>query len=162
TTVDPLGLKFKVEGDRSAFDSAIEYLKQDDEMKKIITALEKDKHTIVVSCNNNYDNSFNRWTMRIHWDPKAALLCTGVQKDGNFDFKNDNLEPAVALGHEIAHAEAYLNEEFSVYMKRVNTPDPIYDNAEERRVITGIEKHVAQTLKQCVRKNHGGIIYHVP
>ncbi|MDF6729984.1 RHS repeat-associated core domain-containing protein, partial [Escherichia coli] len=34
TTVDPLGLKFKVEGDRSAFDSAIEYLKQDDEMKK--------------------------------------------------------------------------------------------------------------------------------
>ncbi|MDO1801911.1 protein rhsD, partial [Escherichia coli] len=73
-----------------------------------------------------------------------------------------NLEPVVALGHEIAHAEAYLNEEFSVYMKRVNTPDPIYDNAEERRVITGIEKHVAQTLKQCVRKNHGGIIYHVP
>lgn len=93
--------------------------------------------------------------MRIHWDPKAALLCTGVQKDGNFDFKNDNLEPVVALGHEIAHAEAYLNEEFSVYMKRVNTPDPIYDNAEERRVITGIEKHVAQTLKQCVRKTTG-------
>ncbi|MEM0571866.1 RHS repeat-associated core domain-containing protein, partial [Salmonella enterica] len=158
--IDPLGLKFVIEGDRKDFDAAINYLKQDSEMKKIITEIEKsEKYTITVSCNSEHDNSYNAWTKRIHWDPKTAIYCDDTEEH-NFDFKNGTQVPAFSLGHEIAHAHEHMKHGYSAYIKRSKTPDSQYDDAEERRVITGPETHAAKTLKQCVRKNHGGINYH--
>ncbi|MBA3110798.1 RHS repeat protein, partial [Salmonella enterica] len=158
--IDPLGLKFLIEGDRKDFDAAINYLKQDSEMKKIITEIEKaEKYTITVSCNSEHDNSYNAWTTRIHWDPKTAIYCDDTERH-NFDFKNGTQVPAIPLGHEIAHAYGHMKHGYSAYIKRSKTLDSQYDNAEEMRVITGPETHAAKTLKQCVRKNHGGINYH--
>ena len=37
--------------------------------------------------------------------------------------------------------------------------DAKYDNAEERRVIEGSEKHAAHTLGEGVRHDHGGRTY---
>ena len=163
TMSDPLGLVFRVEGDRESFDSAIKYLKQDAEMNKIITALENDsKHTVVVSCNSEHDNSFNRLTMRIHWDPKSAIFCdSNAGLNGKFDFKNGTQVPAFGLGHEISHAHAFITEGYKDFVSRTRTPDPDYDDSEEKRVITGVETHAAKSLKQCVRKNHRGFSYHV-
>ncbi|EDS2852403.1 RHS repeat protein, partial [Salmonella enterica] len=155
--IDPRGLKFLVEGDRKDFDTAINFLKKDTEMARIITAIENNKKVIItVSCNNGKDNSFSPWTGRIHWDPHSALLCDENPKNGHYDFKNGTQVPALALGHEIAHAYAFSTETYKNYMTRTNAIDPIYDTAEEKRVITGAETHAAKSLKQCIRKNHGG------
>ncbi|EAM7545086.1 type IV secretion protein Rhs [Salmonella enterica] len=160
TGTDPLGLKFVVEGDRKDFDAAINYLKQDSEMKKMITEIENSgEDTITVSCNNKHNNSYNAWAARIHWDSKSALLCDDT-KESDFDFKNGTQVPALILGHEIAHAYHHMKNGYKEYIKTGNTPDSQYDDAEEKRVITGPETHAAKTLKQCVRKNHGGIPYH--
>lgn len=158
--IDPLGLKFVVVGDRKDFDTAVNYLKQDPVMRKMITEIEKsEKATITVSCNGQHDNSFNRLTERIHWDPKSALYCDDIETS-NFDFKNGSQVPALALGHEISHAYGYINSSYKDYVKMTSAPDSQYDTAEERRVITGPETHAAKTLKQCIRKNHRGISYH--
>jgi hypothetical protein len=42
-----------------------------------------------------------------------------------------------------------------------DTPDARYDNAEERRVITGSERHAARTLGESIRYDHGGTTYRV-
>ncbi|EKA2296085.1 RHS domain-containing protein, partial [Salmonella enterica] len=108
TGTDPLGLKFVVEGDRKDFDAAINYLKQDSEMKKMITEIENSgEDTITVSCNNKHNNSYNAWAARIHWDSKSALLCDDT-KESDFDFKNGTQVPALILGHEIAHAYHHM------------------------------------------------------
>jgi hypothetical protein len=39
--------------------------------------------------------------------------------------------------------------------------DRAYDDAEERRVITGVERHAARTLHEGVRRDHRGTLYTV-
>ncbi|EAO6614123.1 type IV secretion protein Rhs, partial [Salmonella enterica] len=130
TGTDPLGLKFVVEGDRKDFDAAINYLKQDSEMKKMITEIENSgEDTITVSCNNKHNNSYNAWAARIHWDSKSALLCDDT-KESDFDFKNGTQVPALILGHEIAHAYHHMKNGYKEYIKTGNTPDSQYDDAE--------------------------------
>ncbi len=40
-------------------------------------------------------------------------------------------------------------------------PDAAYDNREERRVVTGSERHAARALGESVRHDHDGTTYRV-
>ncbi|MDQ2662707.1 MAG: hypothetical protein M3Y18_01580 [Candidatus Eremiobacteraeota bacterium] len=83
----------------------------------------------------------------IYWDPSSALRTTrgGAQS------------PALALGHEAAHAVEAPREE-SLLASRA---DRQYDNAEERRVIGRSERHAAHALGEAARSDHAGSCYRV-
>jgi RHS repeat-associated protein len=65
--------------------------------------------------------------------------------------------PATTLEHEMDHTLSYLTDP-KAHEKRVKTPDKQYENAEERRVITGSEAKTAQANgefpKGYVRTDH--------
>jgi Effector protein len=95
-----------------------------------------------------YDNEN---TGQIPWNPTA-----GVQ-----DAKSGNKQnPAMVLFHEMDHAngayEKYKEEKangqettpFAAWGRMDRTPDPEFDNAEEKRVIRGNEAQVARDLNQ--------------
>lgn len=65
------------------------------------------------------------------------------------------MSPALALGHELAHADAYNYNSFT-FKLRVRIPDNQYDTAEEKRVITGPEASAAATLGEPRRFSHSG------
>jgi len=90
---------------------------------------------------------FNAASDVIVWDPRSALRTTNGGRQS----------PALALGHEIDHAVAprRLSRELAA------TPSKRYDDAEERRVITGSERHAAQALGEGVRYDHRGHPYRV-
>ncbi len=97
--------------------------------------------------NHRNDDSFDPATDTIEWDPHSALRTTSGGKQS----------PALGLGHEIDHAveapqtQARLNA-------RANRR---FDTAEERRVITGSERHAARTLEESARVDHAGRCYRV-
>ena len=90
----------------------------------------------------------------IYWDSRLA----NRTKDGIVR------SPATHLEHEMDHALDYLTDPVG-HNKRVNTPDKQYENAEERRVITGSEVKTAHANHEFhegyVRPDHdehgGGI-----
>ena len=65
---------------------------------------------------------------------------------------NARQSPALGLAHELDHAVANPR----TFDRLVARDDAAYDNAEERRVITGLERHVARTLHEGVRHDHRG------
>jgi hypothetical protein len=93
------------------------------------------------------DDRFDPNSNTISWDPYSALRTTngGAQS------------PALGLGHEIAHAVEAPAREARLSARAL----PRYDDAEERRVIRGSERHAAETLGEAVRYDHRGDTYRV-
>lgn len=86
----------------------------------------------------------------IRWNPYEGLSCgQGVV-----------LSPASILAHEADHAIDELTDS-KAHSDRRDTLDPWFDNAEERRVITGSEQKTATAngeirKGQVTRRNHEG------
>jgi hypothetical protein len=95
----------------------------------------------------------------IYWDSDRA-----VKGEWEFPLSAENQEeywisPATVLEHEFDHQMSSIKDPEG-YENRLKTEDKKYDNAEERRVITGSEKAQAEKngeiKKGQVRKSHGG------
>jgi hypothetical protein len=126
---------------------ATHYLARDSAMRAVIGAAQASSRTFTLRVNHHDDDSFDPNSDTINWDPGSALRTEqgGVQS------------PALGLGHEMAHAV----EDPRAEARLAAQPDPRYDSKEERRVITGAERHAAQTLGEAVRTDHSGTTFRV-
>ena len=128
-------------------DTALTYLAADPNERALIERLEQSAtpHHIVIDHHGN--DSYDPSTRTIRWDPHSALMTTS----------GGSQSPALGLGHEFDHAV----ENSRAYDRLAVRLDPAFDNAEERRVILGSERHAALTLGESVRWDHDGMIYRV-
>jgi hypothetical protein len=134
--------------DNSLYEEAKHYLSRDPVERRLFTHLEhahgREYH---LSVNHRNDDHFDPNDNEIAWDPYSALRTT----------RGGHQSPALGLGHEVDHAV----EGSRIADRLRNTPDPRYDDAEERRVITGSERHAAHVLGESVRFDHAGTTYRV-
>lgn len=93
------------------------------------------------------DDSFDAATDTIAWDPHSAMRTSNGGRQS----------PSLGLGHEIDHAVESPRVEARL-SARASTA---FDNAEERRVILGSERHAARTLGEGTRTDHCGRCYRV-
>jgi len=132
---------------RSDYVLARAYLSRDCVERRLFDRLDRSARHFHLTVNHRNDDHFDANTDTIAWDPYSALRTTraGTQS------------PALGLGHEIAHAVEAPPRETSLQSRSL----PRYDNAEERRVIRGSERHAARTLGEGVRYDHRGTAYRV-
>ncbi len=109
--------------------------------------LENGRQHITLTANRNNEDYYDPNTHAIHWDPHSALRTS----------RGGTQSPALGLGHEVDHAVHDGPREW----ERSSIPDARFDDAEERRVILGSERHAARTLGEAVRSDHGGFTYRV-
>lgn len=132
----------------SDFDRAVAYLSRDPVERALFDRLEHGARRVTLTVNRHDADDYDPSTRTIRWDPHSALRTAAGGRQS----------PALGLGHEVDHAVHDGPREW----QRQATADPRYDNAEERRVITGSERHAARTLGEAVRHDHGGATYRVP
>jgi hypothetical protein len=132
---------------RHDFDAAVAYLRRDPVERTLFDRLEHGAQHVTLTTNRHDADYFDPETHAIHWDPHSALQ-TG---------SGGRQSPALGLGHEVDHAVHDGPREW----QRAQTFDPRFDTAEERRVITGSERHAAHTLGEGVRTDHAGVTYRV-
>ena len=150
--IDSLGLKFHVNGDPSDFNQAVEYLKQDSQMKETIDFLSSSEETINIEYIEGTNVRFNSNNMAIYWNSRASLFCST-------ELNSKSQSPALGLGHEFAHAQYYLLDKEN-FMALLSRTDKKYENKEEARVITIIESCAAKTLGECTRGAHSGLPFY--
>ncbi len=150
--IDSLGLKFHVNGDPSDFNQAVEYLKQDSQMKETIDFLSSSEETINIEYIEGTNVRFNSNNMTIYWNSRASLFCST-------ELNSKSQSPALGLGHEFAHAQYYLLDKEN-FMALLSRTDKKYKNKEEARVITIIESRAAKTLGECTRGAHSGLPFY--
>ncbi len=150
--IDSLGLKFHVNGDPSDFNQAVEYLKQDSQMKETIDFLSSSEETINIEYIEGINVRFNSNNMAIYWNSRASLFCST-------ELNSKSQSPALGLGHEFAHAQYYLLDKEN-FMALLSRTDKKYENKEEARVITIIESRAAKTLGECTRGAHSGLPFY--
>lgn len=124
------------------------YLSQDRGEAKLFERLEHARgrhYRLVVNARDS--DYFDPSNDTIGWDPHSALRTS----------RGGRQSPALGLGHEVDHAVESRTRE----RKLEATPCKRYDDAEERRVITGSERRAARTLGEAVRFDHGGTSYRV-
>jgi hypothetical protein len=131
------------------YEQAKRYLSRDPAESKLFKSLEhsSDGRRYHLTINHRNDDHFDPNGNDIAWDPYSALRTSSGGRQS----------PALGLGHEVDHAV----ENPRIADRLRDTPDPCYDNAEERRVITGSERHAAQVLGESIRYDHGGTTYRV-
>lgn len=129
------------------FDRAVAYLGRDGVERDLFAQLEGGTRHFTLVPNAGNEDFYDPNTHTIHWDPHSALRTT----------HGGHQSPAMGLGHEVDHAVE--NEAAAERLAR--TFDAHYDNKEERRVITGSERHAALTLHEDQRSDHGGSTYRV-
>lgn len=125
------------------YQAALEYLSRNRWMKDIITRLQGSKthYSVVFSQGSTFKDEFDPSTKKISWDPHGSLMVGGC------------LSPALALGHELAHADGY-NYSPVRFQLRSLILDNQYGTSEEKRVITGPESSAAATLGEPRRRTH--------
>lgn len=129
-------------------DTAFAYLSQDSIARSLIDRIEHDPTHHHIAIDHVSDDSYDPQTHTIRWDPHSAMQTTA----------GGSQSPALGLVHEIDHAAAPPSLQFELQ----NIDDPAYDNAEERRVITGAETQIARALHEGLRHDHSGSSYRVP
>ncbi len=130
------------------YNRAKAYLSKDPVERRLFDRLEHShSRHYRLRINHRNDDHFDPNTDTIAWDPYSALRTA----------QGGRQSPALGLGHEVDHAVERPREE-----QRLNARTSLhYDTAEERRVITGSERHAARTLGEAVRLDHGGRTYRV-
>ena len=127
-------------------DAAFAYLARDPASRSLIERAERSRTPHRVRIDHHGRDAYLPGSHTIVWDPHSAMRVG-----------NGRQSPALGLVHELDHA---LNDPRR-YDRLVDRAEPAYDNAEERRVITGLEKHAAHTLREGVRHDHRGTLYKV-
>jgi hypothetical protein len=132
---------------RSDYRLARAYLVRDTDERRLFQRLDCSARHFHLEINHRNDDHFDPNTNTIAWDPYSALRTTSGRTQS----------PALGLGHEVAHAVEAPAREATLSARAL----PRYDDAEERRVIAGSERHAAQTLGEGVRFDHRGSTYRV-
>lgn len=132
---------------RPDYELARAYLCRDGEERRLFERLEHGARSFHLTVNHRGDDRFDPNSDTIAWDPYSALRTT----------RGGTQSPALGLGHEVAHAVESPRRESALSCREL----PRYDNAEERRVIRGSERHAARTLGEAVRFDHRGSTYRV-
>jgi hypothetical protein len=132
---------------RRDFDAAVAYLSRDPVERALFARLEHGARRVTLTANRHDADYYDPGTHAIHWDPHSALRTAAGGRQS----------PALGLGHEVDHAVHDGPREW----QRAQTFDARFDTAEERRVITGSERHAARTLGEAARADHGGECYRV-
>ncbi len=132
-------------GAESDYEAAVGYLRKDPVMASIIDRIQNGPAHVTMHVNDSADDSYDPWSHELNWDPHSALETTA----------GGHQTPALGLGHEMDHATV----DPAVGSRLAGIYDAKYDNAEERRVIEGSEKHAAATLGEGMRHDHGGQPY---
>jgi hypothetical protein len=132
---------------RSDYALARAYLCRDGEERRLFERLEESPRHFHLAIDDRGDDHFDPNTNTVAWDPYSALRTT----------RGGTQTPALGLGHEIAHAVEAPAREARLSARAM----PRYDNAEERRVIRGSERHAALTLGESMRFDHRGSAYRV-
>ncbi|HKU68924.1 MAG TPA: hypothetical protein VJP85_14210 [Candidatus Baltobacteraceae bacterium] len=133
---------------RSDYLLAREYLSRDGSERRLFERLDRSARRFHLHVNHRNDDHFDPNTDTIAWDPYSALRTT----------RGGTQSPALGLGHEVAHAVEAPRREAALASRALAA----YDDAEERRVIRGSERHAARTLGEGVRFDHRGRTYRVP
>lgn len=123
------------------------YLCRDPVEARLFERLDHSSRHFYLRVNDRSDDHFDPNTNTIAWDPYSALRTT----------RGGTQSPALGLGHEVAHAVEAPARETHLAARAL----PRYDNAEERRVIRGSERHAALALGESVRFDHRGTTYRV-
>jgi hypothetical protein len=131
-----------------AYETAKAYLSSDSVERSLFDRLEHcwGRH-FHLKIDDRNDDSFDPATDTITWDPHSALRTRGGGRQS----------PALGLGHEIDHAVESPRIEAALSARASRR----FDDAEERRVITGSERHAARTLREAARSDHDGRCYRV-
>ena len=130
------------------YEEAKTYLSRDSVERRLFHRLEHARdRSYRLRENATNGDYFDPATDTIGWDPHSALRTTQGGKQS----------PALGLGHEIDHAV----ESRSSQRRLSERPSRQYDTIEERRVITGSERHAARTLGEAARRDHAGRCYRV-
>lgn len=131
-----------------AYEQAKSYLSRDAGERALFYRLEHSQtRCFRLAINARDDDSFDPSTNTIDWDPHSAMRTS----DGG------RQSPALGLGHEIDHAVESPRKEARLSARSSR----VFDDAEERRVILGSERHAARTLGESVRDDHEGRCYRV-
>jgi hypothetical protein len=133
---------------RSDYLLARAYLSRDTAERRLFERLDRSSRHFHLRVNHRNDDHYDPHGNTIAWDPYSALRTS----------RGGTQTPALGLGHEIAHAIEAPKREARLAARSVAR----YDNAEERRVISGSERHAAHTLGEGVRFDHRGTTYRVP
>lgn len=137
-------------GIADAFLRAERYLSRDKEAVAILYRLEHGARTVTVRAIHNGNDRFDANANVIAWDPHSAMRTANGGRQS----------PALGLLHEEDHA--YARESAPVRTDRqLATPDGAYDDVEEERVISGVERRAALRLHEGVRHDHRGTLYNV-
>jgi hypothetical protein len=147
--VDLFGLQYVLEGSnefKKQFEDAVKYLSRSKQAAKLFEDLKNNPKSITIKQTTGQDTWYNDNVL--YWDPISAMELCNSQKQ----------TPALNLLHEAAHALGDLEENRKSLANKKGDP---YHNAEERRVIIGIETPVAKELGEGTRDNHRGKrLYH--
>ncbi len=127
-------------------DAAFAYLARDAQARSLIERAERSATPHRIAIDHHGRDAYLPWSHTVVWDPHSAMR-TGTGRQS----------PALGLAHELDHAMADPRS----FDRLVATPVREYDNAEERRVITGLERHAARTLHEGARLDHRGTLYKV-
>ena len=131
-----------------SYELAKAYLSQDSVERALFHRLEHAHgRRYRLSVNARDDDYFDPATDAIGWDPHSAMRTS----------EGGRQSPALGLGHEIDHAVESRSNESSLSGRTSR----LYDTLEEKRVITGSERHAARTLGEGVRYDHSGGCYRV-
>ena len=144
TTVAYGSLIVPAAADRN-FTLAAAYLSRDTRMRDIIERAESMSHEVDLKVVHDGNDRYDAVSHTVYWDPYSALETTSGGRQS----------PALGLGHELDHATAAPSP-LRAGQRRY---DFDYDNAEERRVVTGSETHAARTLGEDIRRDHAGRAY---
>jgi RHS repeat-associated protein len=157
--VDPFGLIIGVIGDaqdRSDFNHALQYLKADPGMRRMIVDMQESDTLYTVITTHSMDADYTDVRSSDHvivWNPHLGLKC---EQQGPHEY-GAMLSPAMALGHELAHQR---HDSLAAFLQSIDIGD--YENLEERRVIKNYENPAALTLGEGVRSDHFGVPEWVP
>jgi hypothetical protein len=154
-TVEDLTLTNATAQDKADLKAALEYLQAKDskgvskspDAVKLLEGL-RDKGTTINFIHDGND-SYSPSTNTINWDPRSGLAI----QDNKGNLTGGTQSAAIGLIHEADHA-VNLQKKITTYgSKDKSFP---YGNSEEKRVITGTEKRIANALGEPIRVNHNG------
>jgi RHS repeat-associated protein len=135
---DPTGLTFVVQDDlKKTWNEVKKYLRQDPAQRKIIDRLDRPDIKVRIDLfKGKVSGAVFDPKLAVRWNPNSAIKSVG---------SGTRLSPAMVLGHEldhiyqgVLHPQTYANDRIK--------GDGQFENAEERRVITGSEASMLSTF----------------
>ena len=121
----------------------IDFLLTDPKAAGIINQLKRSRKVYTLRMNSGATNHYDPSTQTVAWDPQHSLFTTN----------GGCLSPATVLAHELGHA-ANDDQNSTLARRLAATSDPVFDDLEEKRTITGVEWSVSRLLRERLRPNH--------